>query len=467
MGSKCLRSLCLDSNVESDQISDSVRFNRSISLFGIVVLTLIGSANVYALSEWTYHRSADGTHPNGQEQEVVWLMNRARSDPGAEGNRLAVTNHPDVAIGRSQFQVDLNMLKQEFRDINAMPPAALDYRLSDAARAHAVNLIGRDSQDHDGQLDRVNDQGVRWTNYRGSVFSYANSAINAHAAFNIDWGPGPGNMQTGRGHRVGLMSADANYSNVGVAIVEETNSSTAVGENVIVVNYTKLNYTYPDHFNRFVVGTVWQDSNQNGRYDAGEGIPGVVVTPSSGSYYAVTSAGGGYAFPAARNTNIKVSFSGAGVQSSDIDVKMASHSVLVDYELGSGVASDAEIKQTSGKHFYVPLEFNVSQDERLGWLIGSKKNKYEARYLFDGNSHAVILKVVGWHVNSLNEVKVKVNGKVVGRLARTSTNNPSRSNRIVIPRNILRGKNNLVRFIQLRPGDRWGVSNVKLQRSSN
>ncbi len=33
------------------------------------------------LREWTFHKSTDGAHPDGNEQQMVWLMNRARSNP--------------------------------------------------------------------------------------------------------------------------------------------------------------------------------------------------------------------------------------------------------------------------------------------------------------------------------------------------------------------------------------------------
>ena len=47
--------------------------------------------------EWTLHKSADGTDPDGKEQRMVWLMNRARMNPTAEGIWLAEFDHPDVA----------------------------------------------------------------------------------------------------------------------------------------------------------------------------------------------------------------------------------------------------------------------------------------------------------------------------------------------------------------------------------
>ncbi|WP_372683427.1 hypothetical protein, partial [Desulfosarcina sp.] len=32
-------------------------------------------------TEWTFHKTADNQHPDGIEQQMTWLMNRARTDP--------------------------------------------------------------------------------------------------------------------------------------------------------------------------------------------------------------------------------------------------------------------------------------------------------------------------------------------------------------------------------------------------
>ena len=35
--------------------------------------------------EWTFHKTSNGCHPDGNEQAMMWLMNRARSNPEREG----------------------------------------------------------------------------------------------------------------------------------------------------------------------------------------------------------------------------------------------------------------------------------------------------------------------------------------------------------------------------------------------
>lgn len=62
----------------------------------------------------------------------------------------------------------------------------------------------------------------------------------------------------------------------------------------------------------FLLGVIYNDRNRNNFYDIGEGIDGVTITTSTGSYYAVSSSSGGYAIPIATSGTITVTASGAG-----------------------------------------------------------------------------------------------------------------------------------------------------------
>lgn len=285
--------------------------------------------------EWMLHKSADSAHPNGDEQSLLWLMNRARQDPAAEGVFLASVDDSRVQSALGYFHVNIDVLLQEFAAIAAKPPAAFDARLYAAAREHSLYLIANDAQNHNGQFDRVATAGFHAWGMRGNVFSYADSALYGHAGFNVDWGGNDGTgMQTGRGHRLAIMSIDGDYANVGLAAVSETNPSTNVGPLVVTGNFAYAATSYPDHYNRFLVGTVWEDLDGNDRYDPGEGIAGVEVAPSVGSYFAVTSAGGGYAIPlpaAVAAGPVAVSFSGDDVPDYTTLLDVGAVSELVDY----------------------------------------------------------------------------------------------------------------------------------------
>ncbi len=47
-------------------------------------------------TEWTLHKTADGAHPDGNEQKMIWLMNRARSLPSSEGSFLLESQRDSV-----------------------------------------------------------------------------------------------------------------------------------------------------------------------------------------------------------------------------------------------------------------------------------------------------------------------------------------------------------------------------------
>lgn len=281
--------------------------------------------------EWVLHRTADGMHPDGNEQQLVWLMNRARQDPTDEGIWLATSNDPDIAFGRSYFNVDLDELEIEFAALEPAPPAAFDRRVYDAARLHAEALIERDAQDHVGQIAKLDASGFEYTSARFSVFSYADSALNAHAALNIDWGPGDGTgMQPGRGHRLAIMLP---YDNVGLALIPESSGATQVGPMVFAGDYAYADTDEPDHYARFLVGTVWEDEDEDGFYDPGEGRSGVTVMPDEGTFYAVTAAGGGYALPIEAPGSYEVSFSGGGIGSHQRSASVGAESALLDLEV--------------------------------------------------------------------------------------------------------------------------------------
>ncbi len=276
-----------------------------------------GGYKLYAAptTEWVFHKTADGSHPNGNEQEMVWLTNRARTDPTQEGIYLANTGNFNVESAVSYFGVNKTALQQEFAAIDPKPPCAFDRRIYEGSRVHSEDLIARDSQDHNNQFSRIADAGFFLNGGAASVFAYAISPEYAHAGFNIDWGPDGGDgtgMQPGRGHRQGLMATSLTSTNFGIAMVEESNSATQVGPLVTSIVYARASTSFADHYNQFLVGTVWTDSNNNDRYDSGEGHSGVTVMPDSGTFYAITGTAGGWAIPISSGS-YTISFSGGAI----------------------------------------------------------------------------------------------------------------------------------------------------------
>ncbi|MEM9161034.1 MAG: hypothetical protein AAGB46_18445, partial [Verrucomicrobiota bacterium] len=83
-------------------------------------------------------------------------------------------------------------------------------------------------------------------------------------------------------------------------------------------------------YNRFLVGTVWEDDNENGIYDPGEGLSGVRVSPSIGDFYAVTGVSGGWAIPALQEGQYLITFNGGDlIETEQRSASVGSESVLV------------------------------------------------------------------------------------------------------------------------------------------
>jgi len=80
--------------------------------------------------EWTLHKTEDGSHPSGNEQAMLWLMNRARTDPEAEGEFLASLDAGNILSNYSFWGVDLDKMKTEFAQLDPRRPGAFYYSKS-------------------------------------------------------------------------------------------------------------------------------------------------------------------------------------------------------------------------------------------------------------------------------------------------------------------------------------------------
>jgi len=284
-------------------------------------------------TEWAFHKTGDGSHPDGNEQQMMWLMNRARSNPEREGIWLAdELSQGNVINAINYFGVDKTVLKSEFAAIAEAPPGAFDSRVYQGSLDHSVDLIARNAQDHNGQFDKIKLY-FSMNGGSASVYSYSKDPIHAHAGFNIDWGGNDGTgMQTGRGHRRALMDtgSGSSLSNVGIAMVADNDNSNSVGPLVTSIGYVVARTSTSNHYNRFIVGTIWTDSNGNDQYDPGEGHGGVSITPDRGDFYSLTADSGGFSIPATETGSYNITVSGGAIaQPQQRQVEVESVSVLM------------------------------------------------------------------------------------------------------------------------------------------
>ena len=250
--------------------------------------------------------------PTAEEQLYLEFINRARANPPAEGARLAATTDPDVLSAYTFFGVDLALMQSQFNVIAVAPPLAINSKLLDAARWHSGDMYTNQYQGHSQTngvtvLDpggRITAQGYPWQTYGENVYSYAKSPWHGHAGFEVDWGPGPGGMQTPPGHRNSIHNAG--FREVGVGVVDGVNGS--VGPQLVTQDFATRQSAVP-----IVTGVAYYDFNGSGFYDVGEGIGGITVNVPGSTNFAITANSGGYAVPVTTNGNYQMTFIASGL----------------------------------------------------------------------------------------------------------------------------------------------------------
>jgi len=269
--------------------------------------------------------------PTDEEQYYLELINRARADPEAEGLRLAATTDPNILAAITQFSVDMDMMKTEFAALDVRPPLAMNAKLTQAARDHTQFQFDNALQTHTGSggstlADRANAVNYNFSTLGESVFSFAHDVFFGHAGFQIDWGPGPGGMQTGRGHR---MNNHGIFREVGIGVILGSNT---VGSSTVGPQLVTQDFGTQQNSDAFVTGVAYYDMNGNSFYDPGEGIGGLTVNVNGSTFHAVTTPSGGYAVPVpTTNANRAVTFTGLGANGNFNAVIANQANVKVDF----------------------------------------------------------------------------------------------------------------------------------------
>ena len=267
--------------------------------------------------------------PTGEEQYYLELINRARANPSAEGARLASSTDADVLDSYKFYSVNLAMMQSEFKALSVQPPLAMNANLMQAARAHSSDMFAKQFQGHTGSSGssmsaRITNAGYAWKTIGENVYSYADSVWHGHAGFQVDWGYGSGGMQSGRGHRANIHSA--NFREVGIGVVNGMNGS--VGPQLVTQNFGAGMASQA-----FITGVAYYDIDGDGFYDPGEGVGGLTVKAEGASQAAVTANSGGYAIPVP-TTNAKrlTTFSGLSLSFSATAVISGGKNVKIDFK---------------------------------------------------------------------------------------------------------------------------------------
>jgi hypothetical protein len=251
--------------------------------------------------------------PTDDEQLYLELLNRARANAPAEAQRLIALD--DVYVQNALKNVNTNLMVQQFSTNPAAMPLSFNAQLINAARAHAQYQFNNGIQSHVGPGTNTLAQRLQTAGYpyfwaTENVYSYAQSAVHGHAAFEIDWtgDNSNGGMQTPPAHRD--HNHDRRFVEIGIGVINGTNkvgTNVAVGPQLVAQDFgtTSPSMTY-------ITGVAYYDLNGNNFYDLGEGLSGVTVTVDNVDAYAITSSSGGYSIPVTPNQNYTVRFAAAG-----------------------------------------------------------------------------------------------------------------------------------------------------------
>lgn len=114
------------------------------------------------------------------------------------------------------------MLTQQWAALNPVAPLAWHANIYNAAVGHSLQMLQHDAQSHQLPWEaslgpRITSAGYTWNALAENVFAFATSMFQDHAAFVIDWGPGPAGIQNPPGHRNNIMSST--YREVGIGVL--------------------------------------------------------------------------------------------------------------------------------------------------------------------------------------------------------------------------------------------------------
>ena len=284
--------------------------------------------------------------PSAQEQFLLELVNRARANPAAEGAMLATITDPTALQNYSYYSVDTGKLRSDFASYAAQPPLAFSPALMSSARTQALDQATHGFQGHSGTngstlRDRLLAVDYGFHMAGENTYAYAENPLFGHIGLNADWGV------PDLDHRENIMNYEAGgpvYREVGIACVP----SAVAGFGPLVITQ---DFGVPaDDTRAYVLGVIYQDKNANGRYDEGEGLGGVSVTPDAGGFFTKTSASGGFALPlpagvASGRLGLTASGAGLGAPRRKSVSFVAGRNVKVDFT--SADAADTRVAQVA------------------------------------------------------------------------------------------------------------------------
>ncbi len=226
--------------------------------------------------------------PTPAEQAHLEVINRARADPLLEAARLGLSS-----VFEGTLPGDISGVP--------MPPLVLNGDLSAAALGHSQDMAVRDYFAHN-----TPDGVTPWTRIDNAGYNYSFAGENLAAVFStvsLDEVTSSLDMHDNlfrddnypdRGHRVNILSGNFREIGIGIALGF---SRQQVGFDANAYYVTTDFGTSLTDDRAFVLGVVYDDTNSDGVYTAGEGAANVAVDVLETGDVTNTASAGGYAFP--------------------------------------------------------------------------------------------------------------------------------------------------------------------------
>jgi hypothetical protein len=279
---------------------------RIVILLGVLLLALGLSTQVSTMQALTLYDSGD---PAPEEQLLLEYINRARANPAAEGTRLGIN------MWESLCDPD---------DVGVRPPLAMNKILLEVAHNHSWDMYTSNYFAHNDLSGQDPSQRMTSAGYSGRTWG-ENIAVgsNGYSATNLEDDLMVDSSTSCRLHRVNLFGS--NFREVGVGYYAGATANPSRWRNFLTQDFGSASV------GPFLIGVVYNDTDGDNFYDKGEGIPGVQVTLSGGSYYAVSSTNGGYAFPISASGTITVTASGSGFGAITRTVSFTGANIKLDF----------------------------------------------------------------------------------------------------------------------------------------
>jgi uncharacterized protein YkwD len=297
----------------------SVMTLRTVILLGMLLLAVGLSAQITMIRALTLYDSGD---PTPEEQLVLEYINRARANPTAEGTRLGI-----------------NMLESlcDLNDVGVRPPLAMNKILLQVADYHSWDMYTNNYFAHNDLSGHDPSQRMTNAGYSGLTWG-ENIAVGSsgYSATNLEDDLMVDSSTSCRLHRVNLF--DNNFKEVGVGYYAGATPNPSRWRNFLTQDLGSTSA------GPFLVGVVYNDADGDNFYDIGEGISGVQITPNGGSYYAVSSTSGGYAFPIGTSGTITVTASGSGFGSITKTVSFTGANIKLDF---TNISNNTTTKTTT------------------------------------------------------------------------------------------------------------------------